>query len=562
MTQNLTDSNKSAIATLVAISVFFSGMSSMMNEFNLSSISSMILGNANQQWALTIAIMLLAMGIGGFSQRFLNDSKLMLKFMGVEILLSLSGSFAPIAIYGAYAFMPDHFTLIHYFAIFTIGFLVGFEIPLAIRIIEQYKPQLSDNLGFVFGSEYVGTFVGSLVFVGFILGSIAFTEASFMISGVNLFVALISFTFFIMVINPKLEISERINVKMVSVLVMITITSIGYGYNNVNKWEINIEQKLYDDPIVQTFTSKFQHIVLTKNKKNGNHRQYINGNTQWAQEDEHMYHDMLVHPIMSLTENHDNILVLGGGDGLALRELKKYSDVENITLVDLDPQMIEFSRTNPIMREINESSFDGVEIINSKGVFAGQRTFKHRVEVTPGKFKTIANLNTVFIDANIFLNEVEGKFDVVIIDLPDPSTVELSKLYSREFYMNLKRRMTDDAMVVIQSTSPFHAKESYLMIGRTLEAADFHVEPYRQNIPSFGEWGWWLGWKNTQSEDLVYDKLETVTIDVPTDYIDVDTMEASFVFGKGMLDNPQYDDVNTWMKPILVNVYKNDWQNY
>jgi spermidine synthase len=561
MTSQLSTSNRNTIATLIAVSVFFSGMSSMMTEFNLSSISTMILGNANQQWALTIAIMLLAMGVGGFTQKFLDNSKLMLKFMSVELLLSFAGSFAPIAIFASFAYMPDHFVLIHYFSIFTIGFLVGFEVPLAVRIIEFYKPKLSDNLAFVFGSEYLGTFIGAIIFVSLILGYVAFTEASFMISGVNLIVALISFIFFIKVINPKLEKEEQINVKMIYVVILITVISIVFGYMNVNKWEVKIEQKLYADPIVQTFTSPFQRIVLTEHKRTGMHRMYINGNTQWAESDEFIYHDMTVHPIMSLTKNHNNILVLGGGDGLVVRELKKYDDIGNITLVDLDKQMIEFSKTNPIMRKLNKDAFIGVKTITPKAVFAG-KTEKYRVEVEKGKFKTVANLSTVFIDANNFLNEVDGKFDVVIIDLPDPSTVELSKLYSKGFYLNLKRRMTDNAMVVIQGTSSFHAKESYLMIGRTLAAAGFHVKPYHQNVPSFGEWGWWFGWKDTKSKDLIDTRLESATIDVETDYIDEATMKASFIFGKNMLTNPTHNDINTWMKPKLVEVYNEEWKDY
>jgi len=230
--------------------------------------------------------------------------------------------------------------------------------------------------------------------------------------------------------------------------------------------------------------------------------------------------------------------------------------------VDLDSQMIEFSRTNPIMRQLNGNAFDGVQTVESDGVFPGNRTAKYRVEVEPGKFKVVARLKTVFIDANNFLTAVQGKFDVVIIDLPDPSTVELAKLYSRDFYLNLKRRMTSDAMVVIQSTSPFHAKESYMMIGRTLKSAGFNVKPFHQNIPSFGEWGWWIGWKDTYDFDID-DALEGAEIYVETRYIDVSTMMASFVFGKGMLTGTKHTGINTLMKPQLVGVYNKDsWNNY
>ena len=553
----LTDSMKTLIATLMAVCVFFSGMSSMMTEFNLSSISSMILGNGNQQWALTIGLMLLAMGIGGFTQRLINDNNLILKFMLVEILLSLMGSFTPLGMYAAYAYIPNHFSILHYISIFNIGFLVGFEIPLTIRIIEHYKPQLSNNLGFIFGSEYVGAFIGSLLFTSYILGIIAFTDASFMISGLNLFVTFITFIIFTVKINNKLDKAERVNTPLVGTLLLCAISGLIYGATHISEWSIHIEQKLYKDPIVETFTSKYQRIVITKDFTTSEYRMYINGNTQWAQFDEKWYHELLVHPVMSFTKKHDKVLVLGGGDGLAVRELKKYSDIETITLVDLDRQMIEYSQNSPIMRKINESSFDDVKIVNSKGVTSGDKTFLYSVEREPNKFETIATLNAVFVDANIFLNDVSGTFDIVIIDLPDPSTPELSKLYSREFYMNLKRRMSDDAMVVIQSTSPIHAKESFLMIGRTLASAGFNVAPYHRNIPSFGEWGWWVGWKSNKPKDMLTD-LSPYTIDVPTSYLDDPTMGASFVFGKGMLKGKS-KEINSWMKPVLVNTYNNGW---
>lgn len=308
---------------LLTLSMFFSGGSSLVNEFILSSISTMILGNSLEQFSLTIGLMLFAMGIGGFSQKFVNDNYLIQKFIILEIVLALVGSYAPIAMYSSFAYIPNHFQLINYLSIFSIGFLIGFEIPFIIRMAEKYSPDLKKNLSTVFSADYIGAFVGTLIWVYFLMTTFPFTESSFIVSGSNLFVAIITFIFFIFnnkqieanaidlkisllkesltTVNnffyeqinkdiQNLEESKAILLKskkssmifIFPVLLFFVVITIFYGYLNNRNWNISLEQKLYKDPIIFQTTTKYQHIVVTDNKQLSETRLYINGNVQFS----------------------------------------------------------------------------------------------------------------------------------------------------------------------------------------------------------------------------------------------------------------------------------------
>lgn len=526
--------NKTVLITLFALSMFFTGASGLINEYVLSTVSTYILGNSIEQFSITIALMLGFMGIGGAVQKFVSDKNLILKFVSLEVTLSFLGGIVPLAIYAAYAYIPNHFVLVQYFFIVSIGFLIGFEIPFIIRINEKYTTKLKTNLSIVLGADYIGSMVGAFVWVYLMLPHFPIYEISFIVSGVNLFVALITYLYI-----------RQYNIKGFSLFVF-AIIGLTYGYLNAAKINNYMEQRLYEDPIVSMADTKYQHLVLTHDPKLNDYRLYINGNTQFSSLDERRYHELLVHPAMSMANNPKNILVIGGGDGMAVREIKKYKSVENITLIDLDPGMIQFAKNNEVMKKLNENAFEGVEFITPDWVKPGSL-------VRTVDKKTVRVIN---VDADSMLWKIKGnKFDVVIIDLPDPSSIELSKLYSKEFFLKLKRVMKPNAVGSIQSTSTYHAKESFIVIGNTIEAAGLNAKPYHYNIPSFGQWGWWL----FSPSQLSGDKLD---LTVETTFLTDSVFQASKVFGKGELDSSQ-KIVNTIMYPQLFEIYnKNSWLTY
>jgi spermidine synthase len=538
--------------------MFTTGASGLVNEYVLATITTYILGNSIEQFSMVIASMMLMMGISGFVQNKMSDDNLLQKFIAVEVIMALLGGFAPLAIYAAYGYLENSFEIIHYFFVLSVGFLIGFEIPLVMRIIDQHKIKLKTNLTLVYAMDYVGAFVGAVIWVQYLLKNYPLTEISFIVAGFNFMVASITIIYFL---KQKLILKPAIYI----VILIVTSALLIIGFASNRDISSLLEQRFYEDPIVHQETTKYQHIVITHNSGSGDTRLYINGNTQFSSLDEKRYHDFLVHPLMEATTSRDNLLILGGGDGLALREVNKYSDVRNITVVDLDPDMVTMASTHKLLTDLNNDSFKNANIatlpfqVIDSGARQGVYLSENGLESKP---KWVSSVTVYNIDADLFLRDKpKQKWDAVIIDLPDPSGIEISKLYSKQFYQNLKRYLTADASISIQSTSPYHAKDAYLAIGNTLNSAGFNVLPYRQNIPSFGDWGYYLAWTTEEKPiDLKKRLSQLKDFSVNTDFITPELLASSFAFGKGELQTKR-PCINTLMEPCLLTAYTDrGWQ--
>jgi spermidine synthase len=279
-----------------------------------------------------------------------------------------------------------------------------------------------------------------------------------------------------------------------------------------------------------------------------------------------------------LAAAHGRVLVLGGGDGLAVRELLKYKDVTSITLVDLDPEMIKLASTNPIMRKLNGNSFGDARVHSTVSPGVNDTGAKTDVRVDTGETaqvecddapdegdtvtgcysrpvtEKVASVDVYTIDADRFVSAPRELFDVVIVDLPDPNSIELAKLYSKEFYEKIRRSMSPDGMMVVQATSPYHAKETFLCIMRTMAAAGFSTVPYHTNVPSFGDWGWVLA-SPTQRPEALYDRMENLkTYGVPTTELTSRSMSAALTFNKSQLTTKN-DGISTLMNPVIYGLY-------
>ncbi|MEJ6591911.1 MAG: polyamine aminopropyltransferase [SAR86 cluster bacterium] len=541
------------LPVLLAFCMFSTGASGLVSEYLLATITTYILGNSIEQFSLVIASMMLMMGVSGFVQSKMTDRNLLQKFITVEVLMALLGGFAPLAIYASYGYLEHYFTIIHYGFVLSIGFLIGFEIPLVMRIIEKQNIPLKTNLTIVYAMDYVGAFVGALIWVNYLLKNFPLSEISFIVAGFNFIVAAITILYFLYV-----KVIDRPAMQILALL--LTAAALTFGWANNRDFSALLEQKFYDDPIVYKKTTRYQHLVMTHNSNIDDTRLYINGNTQFSSLDEGRYHDFLVHPVMAVAPSIKHVLVLGGGDGLALREIIKYAAVESVTLVDLDPEMIDIATNNQLLASLNNHAFQHAKVnvasINTYVAGSKQAIYMREAGHKTTEGEWVASVDVFNIDADQFLKKQPAqKWDAVVIDLPDPSSIELSKLYSKQFYQSLRRYLTAEAYVAIQSTSPYHAKEAYLSIGETLKAAGFKVLPYRQNIPSFGDWGYYLAWIDARSSEVVKLQLSSLAeFKVDTGFITPELLAASFAFGKGELvaDNPC---VNTLMQPCLLTNY-------
>jgi len=285
------------------------------------------------------------------------------------------------------------------------------------------------------------------------------------------------------------------------------------------------EQRQYRDKIIFQTQSLYQNIVITQWKKD--YWLFINRNLQFSTYDEERYHEPLVHPALSLTPSRRNILVLGGGDGLAVREILKYPDVEKIVLVDLDPAMTELGQHFFVFLEANHGSLNDSRV-------------------------TIVNM-----DAFQFLKQDTLVYDAIIVDLPDPNTVELAKLYSTNFYELAKHHLSQYGVLVTQSCEAWMATKAFCCINKTMEAVGFAVVPYHNYISTMGDWGWNLGMKyEVITVEKIKQKLQNLAFDaIPTKFLNHDALLSMIHFGKGIFETKSELEINTEIHPILHKYY-------
>jgi len=543
-------------STVLYISMFVMGACGLAYEYTLSKVASDILGNSIRQWAVIIGVMMFFMGVGSDVQKYLKNQNLVDKFVFFEILIGLLGAFGPIALLYSYSTFPSHYVLVQYFFVAGIGLIIGFEIPLITRINEAYTQELKINLGSVLKMDYIGSLAGSLLWIFLLPKFFTIVETAFVLGLLNLLVAIFTLLFFSRLILRK---------KALVLLSLLSFAAILYGMTSAKAWTSFSEQKLYRDKVVFSETTRFQHIVLTRSRS-GNISCYINGHLQFNSVDEYIYHENLVHPAFIVAPVHKKVLILGGGDGLALREVLKYQDVESVTLCDIDPVMTTLAKENPYFQKLNDNSLaDGrVAVLENHAIIdAGRTTLQeeNQHDLIHYDFENAAEVHIINLDAAAFVEQFSGLYDVIIIDFPDPNNQDLSKLYSEIFYQNIRKKLSADGIFVQQATSPVHAKEVFLLVGRTINASGLTAIPYHDNVPSFGEWGWWIGGRaENHAAGTMASTLRNISdLGVQTRYLTPDLLRASLAFGKDQLKTNDVE-INTLTNGLAFTYYVNAWK--
>lgn len=422
----------------------------LVYELLAGTLASYVLGDSVTQFSLIIGIYLSALGVGAWLSRFV-DKGLARCFIEVELGVAVLGGISAPLLFLSFARLIGYFHGVLYGLVFAIGTLVGLELPLLMRILKDhldFKELVSRVLAF----DYIGALIASLLFPIFFVPRLGLVRTSLLFGMLNAAVGLWG----TWLLRPLIE-GEVIGLRIRAVLVLILLA---VGIEKADALTSLAEDSIYEDNIVYSRTSSYQRIVVTQG--NTGFRLYLNGRLQFSSADEYRYHEALVHPALMTLDAPRRVLILGGGDGLALREVLKYPSLQSATLVDIDPAMTGLSGQFPPLAELNTHAFEDV-----------------RVEV-------------VNRDAMIWLEEPGPQYNAAIIDFPDPNSFALGKLYTTRFYRLLQQRLTPDAAVGIQCTSPFFARNSYWCIVRTMEAAGWHVRPYHAAVPSFRLWGFGL----------------------------------------------------------------------
>ncbi len=509
---------------ILKVSLFATGLSGIVAEYILSTLATYFLGNSILQWTLVLSFMLFAMGLGSRVSRYFQGG-LLEKFILIEFLLSILVSFSALSVYVASAYTMYNGLIIYGLSI-LIGWLIGLEIPLVTRLNEEYE-ELRFNIASVMENDYYGSLIGGLFFAFVGLPYLGLTYTPFVLGAINFGVALILFTRF-----AHLILLERR--RLLGGLVLLVFGLILGGFIYADPIIFFGEQKRYQDQVIYAEQTKYQKIVITQWKDD--YWLYLNGSQQLSTRDEEMYHEPLVHPVMQLSPTPYHILVLGGGDGAAVREILKYKAVKKITLVDLDPAMIRLAKNHYALLEVNDSAF-----------------YHPKVHIlTQDAFK--------------YMSDTQDYFDLIVIDLPDPRTVELGRLYSREFYSLCYKHLRPEGLLITQSGSPYFNGRAFECIKQTLEAADFQTVQMHNQIITMGEWGWTIGSKHFSSQTLKKALRKLKFENISTRWINQEAMTMMTSFGKqSYFFNPEVEDleINTIHNPVLYRYYLDgNWDLY
>ena len=447
-----------------------------------------------------------AMGIGSFLSKYIKRN-LFDYLVSIELLVGIVGGCSALILFSANSFL-NTYSIVMYYQIIFIGILVGLEIPLLTRIMEEHRSDLSITLSSIFSFDYIGGLFGSILFPLLLLPHLGYFTTSFLVGSLNIFAAII------IIYNYKNHLNYYNKFKVLAIISLIFMIIGSIFSESLSK---TIEDKMYRDKIIFSKQTQYQRIVMTKFKDDV--RLFLDGNIQFSSIDEYRYHEALVHIPMSTSKNIENVLILGGGDGLAAREVLKYESVNKITLVDLDKEMTDLSKSNKIISQLNENSLSNkkLEVINK--------------------------------DAFSYLENNTQTYDVIIVDLPDPNNETLNKLYTNLFYRLCYKSLSKDGAMVVQSTSPYAAKEAFWSINKTIKLEGFNVHPYHTQVPSFGEWGFNLATKDQLD-------INNLKLQVSTKFLSDEILPSLFVFSKDELVDLDKIKENTLSHPKLLDYYQ------
>lgn len=496
------------MAALYLISVFVIATCGLVYELLTGTLASYLLGDSVTQFSTVIGVYLFSMGIGSFLSKYIEKRAIQV-FIQVELLIALVGGFSSAVLFTLFDHVAS-FRFLLYFVVVVIGTLVGLEIPLLMRILKD-RFEFKELVAKVFTFDYVGALIASLLFPLVLVPHLGLMRSAFLFGIFNAAVALVTLIWLRRSVSwPRLMMGQ-------AVLILLSLVT---GFVFSERILSRTEALLYPSPIVFAKSTPYQRLVVTRSQDDV--RLYLNGNLQFSSRDEYRYHEALVHVGMLGMTPAKQVLVLGGGDGLAIREILKHAAVESVTLVDLDPAMTDLFSTHSILTRLNHGAL------------------------------TDPRVTVVNADAFAWLENNLQKFDFIVVDFPDPANFSLGKLYSTRFYNRLARALAPDGTFVVQSTSPLIARKSFWCVDRTIQESGFVTAPYHAYVPSFGEWGFIIGhhgdWNRPQDVPLplrfLDQKMLSSLFDFPPDMARIDT------------------EVNRLNNQVLVRYFEEEWARY
>jgi spermidine synthase len=434
-------------------SVFVVAACGLVYELAAGTLASYLLGDSILQFSTVIGAYLFAMGLGSYLSRFF-ERQLIAHFLRIELLVALAGGLMPGALFALHSLASPSFRIALYAMVLLVGMLVGLEIPLVMRILKRQARQgygLKELVSQVLTFDYLGALAVAVAFPLVFVPQLGLIRTGAFFGLLNAAVAVWALWLF------RAELRHWAAHALACAATVAALLGAFAAAERVTSWA---EDRFYGDHIVFSETSSYQRVVVTAS--GAGVRLFLNGNLQFHSRDEYRYHEALVHPAMAAHGAPRRVLVLGGGDGMALREVLKHPGVEQATLVELDPRMTQLFATQPLLRGLNADALQSPK------------------------------LRIVNDDAFAWLEKNSEMFDVIVVDFPDPSNFAIGKLYTTSFYQLIDAHLNAGGHAVVQTTSPLIARQSFWTVVATLEAVGLQATPYHAHVPSFGEWGFVL----------------------------------------------------------------------
>ena len=497
----------SPLVIALLVSVFVVATCGLVYELLASTIASYLLGDSVTQFSTVIGTYLSAMGLGSWASRYVKQGELAL-FVRVEMLIALVGGCSAAALFALFPFV-ESFRVLLYSIVFLIGAFVGLEIPLLMRILRD-RYSFGETVSNVLTFDYIGALAASLLFPLVLVPQIGLVRTGFLFGLMNVAVAMAVLW---LVPGRRRLIADKVASIIVAAILLAGLLSA----DRIQRWS---EDMGYQENVVYATSTPYQRIALTRG--NGDLRLYLNGNLQFSSRDEYRYHEALVHPAMGRATRHANVLILGGGDGLAEREVFRHAGVEHVTLVDLDPAVTRLFSNNAVLTALNGNALNN------------------------------PRLRIVNADAFSWIRTATADYDVVIVDFPDPVDFGVGKLYTDSFYRELARVVAPAGIVAVQSTSPLVAPRAFWTVATTMEHAGFTTRAYHAYVPSFGEWGFTLA--------TIGPIPARPTLLPDNRFLSAATESRLFDFPPDMARRPV--EVNRLDNQALVRVFASEWAAY
>ena len=522
------------IEVALLASVFVVAACGLVYELAAGTLASYLLGDSILQFSTVIGTYLFAMGVGSWLSRFF-ERQLVAHFLRIELLVGLVGGLMPSALFAMQSAGTLSFRFALYALVLVIGVLVGLEIPLVMRILKRHagrsgapaasavdgdgasngddrdRASLQWLVSQVLTFDYLGALVVAIAFPLLFVPQLGLIRTGAFFGLLNAVVAVWALWLF------RGELRGCAAHALASAATLAVLALAFAGADRVTTWA---EDRFYGDRVVYSESSAWQRIVVTAS--GFGIRLYLNGNLQFHSRDEYRYHEALVHPVLAAVGAPRRVLVLGGGDGMAVREVLKAASVEQVTLVELDPHMTRLFATEPMLRKLNADALHSPK------------------------------LRIVNADAFAWLGadaQQGAMFDAIVIDFPDPTNFSIGKLYTKTFYRLIDQHLAGGGLAVVQTTSPLIARQSFWTVVATLEAAGLATAPYHAHVPSFGEWGFVIAGRRPF-------RMPT-RLPAGLRFLDVAGLPALFEFPPDMARVPA--EVNRLSNQVLVQTFEDEW---